>query len=71
MDSLGNPVRFRAKNVDQRGQVTNRRSIVLFDVGWGLDWRLKGGWHAGVEIGGGTGESPLLLINGFVLFGPQ
>jgi hypothetical protein len=65
-----------ARNVDQRGVETDRRSIKVVDIGYGIDWiqgrsRLKGGWHMGFEVAAGVGGSPLVIVNGFLLFGPR
>jgi hypothetical protein len=59
-----------AKNIDQHGVETDRRSIKVLDVGYGLDWQITGGWRGGLEVAAGVGGSPLVIVNGFLLFGP-
>ena len=66
---LGGPQLIGGQNIDSHRQLIDRRTIVVFDIGYGLDWRLESGHHVGVEFGSGVGRDSLLFVSGFVVLG--
>lgn len=68
---FGGPRVIGAKNIDVGGRVTDQRSIVVMDVGYGIEWKWRNGWRSGLEFNGGVGGKPLLFVGGFLLIGPD
>ena len=66
---FGGPRVVAGENITQDGQVIDHDPIKVFDLGYGFDRLMQNGWRAGVELGGGGGEGPLLFVSGFVLWG--